>query len=118
MSELEHALKDLETATAALAENPLDTGRASAALNRRSRAIASLTTLTNGPLPLAARQETLHRLRLICGSGGDGRVEPMEPDLSRARSHWPSGSEENRLPGVKLTAISGQLSAGAGFADR
>src|SRR5437879_11712637 len=99
MSEIESALKDLESATAALTENPLDDGRASAALNRRSRAIARLAKLTSAPLLPAARQETLHRLRLICGAGEQAQQRLMNAKRE-AMAEWNQWSQIYRALGA------------------
>ena len=99
MSELEHALKDLETATAALADSPLDAGRASAALNIRSQAIARLASLTKASLPQAARQDTLHRLRLICGAGEQAQQRLMKVKRE-AMAEWNQWSQIYRALGA------------------
>jgi hypothetical protein len=72
MSYLERALLELETATAALAEIPIDSlGGAQAALKRRARAIEDLAELTSAPFsfPSEERESTLRRLRLACEAG-------------------------------------------------
>ena len=65
MRDLEQALRELEAATAALAEIPADHLEAMrAVLDRRSDALACLAEI--GP---RCSEETLQRLRLICEGG-------------------------------------------------
>ena len=70
MHPLERALRDLEIATAALAEIPLeDAVEADAVLCRRSVTIERLAGLTAAPLEAAVREDALRRLEAVSGLG-------------------------------------------------
>jgi hypothetical protein len=72
MSHLEHALRDLEVATAALAEVPVeDIAGADVALARRCEAIARLAELKDSVLafPPAEQAEIVQRMRYASGAG-------------------------------------------------
>ena len=71
MSRLESALRELEIASAALAEIGIeDLEQAQAALDRRSLAIDAVADLAcRLPLNPAQRDDTLRTLRLVCEAG-------------------------------------------------
>ena|SRR5438093_136019 len=77
MPHLERALRELESATAALAEIPTDDFEgAKAALSRRSLSIARVTELAGSPLTLSAveRQDALRRLRWAWEAGAQAQT--------------------------------------------
>ena len=75
MSRLESALRELETASAALAEIGIENlEQAQAAIDRRSLAIATVTELAAGtPLNPAESEETLDVMRRACETGAQAQ---------------------------------------------
>jgi hypothetical protein len=90
MLNLEPALRELEIATAALAEIPVDhLEAAQAALDRRSRAIEDLAKLTRSPslLPSEEREDTLLRLQVVCQAGAQAQ-QRLAAFTREAMAEW------------------------------
>jgi len=94
MHPLERALKDLEIATAALAEIPLeDAVVAGALLRRRSLAIERLAGLTAAPLEAAVREDALRRLEAVSGLGLQAQ-QRLDKTRRQTLAEW---SQWNRI---------------------
>jgi ABC-type transporter Mla subunit MlaD len=93
MSHLEQALRDLEIATAALAENSgADAEIVRAILDRRSQAIARVLDLKDATLALPAeeRDQIIQRMRYAAGAGEltQLRMAGSQRELVAEWSHW------------------------------
>lgn len=93
MTHLERALRDLEIATAALAETSGDNVESvCAVLDRRSQAIARVVELKDAvlALPVAERGEVIQRMRYACGAGelAQLRLTGLKREIVAEWSHW------------------------------
>ena len=106
MSNLERALQELEIATAALAEMPIDGLReAQAALDRRSVAIASLAELTGAGFTCspAECEDTMRRLRQS-GEAGSQAQQKLAAVTRATLAEWRQWSQIYRALGGKAVA--------------
>ena len=88
MHPLERALRDLEIATAALAEIPLeDAVEADAVLCRRSVTIERLAGLMAAPLDAAVREDALQRLEAVSGLGLQAQ-QRLDRTKRQALAEW------------------------------
>src|SRR5579859_1164723 len=104
MSDLERALRDLEVATAAIAKMPVeDIDGASAALARRSRAIARLAELKDAVLELPPEEqaEIVQRMRYASGGGELAQLR-LAGSERKALAEW---SKWNRISQSLPTGI-------------
>jgi hypothetical protein len=93
MSHLEQALRELEIATATLAETSgEDVEIVRAVLDRRSRAIARVIDLKDAvlALPQVERDGIIQRMRYACGAGelAQLRLTGLKREIVAEWSHW------------------------------
>ena len=103
MSELERALRELESATAAIATVPIEHfAEGNAALDRRYWAIADLSRLAGAPLSLAEedREDAVRRLRLAFEAGGTA-AQRFSSARSAAVAEWNQWSRIYRALGAE-----------------
>ena len=106
MSSLERTLEELEIATAALAGIPMDglaegLGEAQAALDRRSRVIATLAGLTGAGFTCSPedREDTLQRVRVSCEAGSEAQ-QRLAAVTRAALAEWRQWSQIYRSLGA------------------
>ena len=102
MSELECALRELESATAAIATIPLaHSAEGKAALDRRYWAIVDLSGLAGAPISLAMedREDIVRRLRLAFESG-DRVAQRLSGAKAAAVAEWNHWSRIYRALGA------------------
>ena len=95
MSNLERVLQELENATAALAEIPVDgLIEAQAAFDRRSLAIASLAELTGAGFTCSPEEceDTMRRLRLSAEAGSEAQ-QRLAAATRTALAEWRQWSQ-------------------------
>ena len=91
MPELERVLRELESATAALATIPLeDFAEVQAAMDRRSWAIRDLAALAQGAISGPEREEAVERLSEASAAGEkvEQRLLSMRRSAAMEWSHW------------------------------
>ncbi len=108
MSQLELALRELESATAAVAAIAVeDFAEAKAAMDRRSWAIADLSALAGTPfaLPAKDRDDAIRRLQLA-SNAGDKAAQRLATIRNQAAAEWNRWSRIYRALGASAAASS------------
>jgi len=108
MSPLELALRELESATMAVAAIAVeDFGEAKAAMDRRAWAIADLSALARNPLALPAeeRDDAIRRLQLV-STAGDKAAQRFWKIRNEAAAEWNQWSRIYRALGASNSARS------------
>jgi hypothetical protein len=91
MTELERALRELESATAALSTLPVeDFAEAQAAMDRRAWAIRDLAALVQGAISGPEREDAVERLSQASAAGEkvEQRLTAMRSYVAMEWSHW------------------------------
>ena len=108
MSQLELALRELESATMAVSAIPVeDFAEAQAAMDRRSWAIADLSALARAPLALEEneRDDAIRRLQLA-SNAGDKAAQRFSKIRNQAAAEWNRWSRIYRALGASSSARS------------
>jgi len=109
MPDLERCLRELESATAALAAVPVDDfAEAQAALDRRAWAIGDLAALAQRALSEPERQNALDRL-LEARAAGEEAAQRLTTARCNAALEWSHWARIYRTLGASLPAIPGHV---------
>ena len=111
MSQLEVALRELESATTAVAEIAVDDfAEAKAAMDRRSWALADLSALASAPIALAEkdREDAMRRLQLA-SSAGDRAAQRLSRIRREAAEEWNRWSRIYRALGASTERSSSRV---------
>ena len=108
MSQLELALRELESATLAVAAIAVeDFAEAKAAMDRRAWAIADISSLARAPLALGAKERTdaIRRLQLA-SNAGDKAAQRFSKIRNQAAAEWNQWSRIYRALGAASISTS------------